>query len=337
MTNVARTWFAKGSSGMTGKRASQYFIDNNCVACGWSMEGVEQRENIDNNLEDYRKVWAEEYGKNRKWGYQGVKQLFDNLKRGDYIWTRNEGIYYLAKVKDTTESLFCFDTSQEALDSDCSARLENIEWKRIGTEESVPGSVSTFSRNRRSLIRLDNHDEVIDGMTSLSRFSASLLGEEIDFLIREKKDIFKYLDPNNVEDLCALWLFKTYGYIVIPSTNKLSTEKYEFVLVDPESTDQKLIYVQVKNGKAEINPYEYKELLRNELDELWIFATRGNIKSIDKNSNVIQIGKYKLKSDKFYLDTKHSIDDLVSFTKDKSNRNIIPKNISRWIDKLDFV
>ena len=335
MTNVARTWFAKGSSGSVGKRASQYFIDNNCVSCGWSMGDIESRKTI-KNLDKYKEIWHKEYGEKWNWGNQGVKQLFENLKKGDYIWTRNEGIYYLAKIEDDPTNLFHFDTSQDALAFDCSARLDNVKWKMIGTEEAVPGSISTYSRNQRSLIRKDNYDEVIDGMTLLSRFSAYLLGEKVKFSIKDGKDIFKYLDPNNIEDLCALWLYKLYGYIVIPSTNKLSTEKYEFVLVDPKSHSQKLIYIQVKNGMDEINPYEYKRLLNNELDELWLFATRGKIKDIENKDETIQIGRYKLDRENLYLASKHKIDDLVGFAKDKSNRKIIPKNISHWIDKMDL-
>lgn len=335
MPDIVRTWFAKGSSGSVGKRSSKYFIENNCVSCGWSLDGIAVRNEINNSLERYKEIWGKEYGESRNWGYQGVKQLFDNLKKGDYIWTRHEGVYYLAKVEDKPENLFSFDSSQNALDYDCSAHLKNIKWKKIGTEEAVPGSVSTYSRNRKALIRIDNHNEIIDKMTLLSIFSANQLGDKIDFSINSKKEIFKYLDPNNIEDLCALWLFKKYGYIVIPSTNKLSTEKYEFVLVDPESCDQKLIYVQVKNGRTEIDPYKYKELLTNELDELWIFTPRGSIKNINSNDRSrIHIGRYKLGSSGFILKRKYEIDELIDFVKNKENRNIIPRKILHWIDKI---
>ena len=57
-----------------------------------------------------------------------------------------------------------------------------------------------------------------------------------------------------------MWLYKTKGYIVIPSTNKRGTELYECVLIDPKAEDFKHIYIQVKKGDVEIDASNYSEL-----------------------------------------------------------------------------
>ena len=48
-----------------------------------------------------------------------------------------------------------------------------------------------------------------------------------------EKHFYSLLQPEDVEDLLALWLYDTKGYVCIPSTNKIATPKYECVLVDP--------------------------------------------------------------------------------------------------------
>ena len=52
------------------------------------------------------------------------------------------------------------------------------------------------------------------------------------------------LSPNDCEDLVCLYLYDRKGYVTIPSTNKIATELYEYVLVNPENG--MLAYPQVK-------------------------------------------------------------------------------------------
>ena len=51
---------------------------------------------------------------------------------------------------------------------------------------------------------------------------------------------FNYIRPEECEDLLCMLLLKKYGYIVIPSTNKLSTELYECILLNSENGNEDL-------------------------------------------------------------------------------------------------
>jgi len=51
------------------------------------------------------------YGSNQKWGYQGVHHLFESIKKGDYLWTRLDGEYYVAQIPDNPIELFNVDYS----------------------------------------------------------------------------------------------------------------------------------------------------------------------------------------------------------------------------------
>ena len=164
------TWRAKGNGGPKHDiKSYDYFIENNCVSCGYSFPDDTGREQI-NSLSDYKKMFNKLNNK-VNWKRQGIHLLFDNVKKGDFIWTRRSGQYYVAEVTDSPENLFCFD----ATSFDCSAQLTNIEWHLVGTEDVVPGSVSVY--NFRSAIgRIDSKESVYEindvEYTSTGLFSA---------------------------------------------------------------------------------------------------------------------------------------------------------------------
>lgn len=78
------------------------------------------------------------------------------------------------------------------------------------------------------------------------------------------------------DDLLCMWLYHKYGYICIPSTNKLSTQLYECVLLDPKTGEH--IYIQVKNGNVEINADDYEQLQ----GDTWFLTTKGRVINAEK-------------------------------------------------------
>lgn len=90
--------------------------------------------------------------------------------------------------------------------------------------------------------------------------------------------------------MCA-YLFSEYKYIVIPSTNKKSTELYECVLLDPK--DRSHIYIQVKKGNVSIDANEFRHLQ----GKVFLFTSGGTVNNLDsnnKNENIEQISPEKL-------------------------------------------
>jgi len=341
MTNTVRTWKAKGKGGGSQKVNSyDYFLKNNIVSCGWSFPDVPGREKI-SSLKEYEDFWEKQIkkeGGKSNWKRQGVHQLFDVVKKGDFIWTRKDGIYYVAEVKKEPTELFKFDTSSDAVEYDCSAQLTDIKWIRVGTEEDVPGSVSVYTKNRSAICKVDNRDNeiVLDGerytTTSVisALFAGTLNSDDINNLNR--LDLFNLLGYSEVEDLVALWLYNKYGYVVIPSTNKIGTEKYEFVLIDTtknknnEYDSSRRIYIQVKNGNVNLSSSKYTDLIKSKNEEVWLVTTLGHIDDDIEN---------KIKRLNFGgSEEKYGINELLDFAFDIENKNIIPNSIYRWIELI---
>jgi hypothetical protein len=79
---------------------------------------------------------------------------------------------------------------------------------------------------------------------------------------------FDLLDDQTAEDIAALWL-QRHGWLVIPSSAKKDTVRYEFFLVSPETG--RTAALQVKTGSEALDPSAYED------DGLrtYLFQTRG--------------------------------------------------------------
>lgn len=336
-----RAWKIKGNGGkLHNLNSHRFFIDHQCASCGWSFEDIPDRSSI-KTLDDYKVFWHKQIKEKhwkKKWNNQGVHQLFDNIKKGDFLWTRDSGEYFVAEITDDPKNLFYFDTSLEATDNDCSAQLKNIEWVKVGKEDSVPGSVS-FYPGFGSLVRIDSHEETINQAcpyTPTSLFSALCLKPSQNLMkkhkITNKMEFFHLIGYAAAEDLVALWLYDRFGYVTIPSTNKISTEKYEFALVDTSIDDSgkyinhKKIYIQVKNGNVNLNTNDYSSLLL-ENEEIWLISTLG---TIDNKKSSSRIERLFRKSSNISIE-KYDINELLNFVFDKNKQNILPTSITQWI------
>lgn len=112
ITMTIHAWKIKGKGGSDHDiKSYEFFIKNHCVSCGWSFSEIEERKNIE-TLDDY-KAFFKKYTK-KDWNQQGVHQLFDNVKRGDFIWVRCGGVYYVAKVSQSPRSYFLSHYSKKA-------------------------------------------------------------------------------------------------------------------------------------------------------------------------------------------------------------------------------
>ncbi|KLD41754.1 hypothetical protein [Lactiplantibacillus plantarum] len=336
------TWRAKGKGGPNHDVNSyEYFIKNDCVSCGYSFPYADGREHIQ-SLSDFKKFWHDQNGEYKsapKWNRQGVHFLFDNLKKGDFIWTRKAGQYYVAEVPDSPENLFYFDAGSDATAFDCSAQLNNIHWIKVGAEADVPGSVSVYNFYS-SIGRIDVRENLYKindiQYTATGLFSAVKAGvlspkgiKKINF---NRHDLFSLIRYSDTEDLVALWLFDKFNYIVIPSTNKLSTQKYEFVLLNASKNlngkyrDSKNIYIQVKNGAIDLKSKDYTSLLKDDRNEVWLVTTSGRI----DNLSVGGIMRLCLKNSKVQK-SFWGIEELLNFAFNPEKKNIIPDNILFWV------
>lgn len=289
---------------------AQYCLDNNIAAVGWSLTEYPNRDEL-NHLEfnDYCE-YADRFYKS----YSSVVRLAREVRENDIIWMRMGGVYYLARVKDTSGWLFNNDSV--AVEKDACNQLSNIEWERIGDESEIPGALTTAFIRGATLQRIYKpgiceYSELIYNQMHTSGFNYDRSIELTE------KNFYSLISPTDCEDLLYMWLYSinNKNYVCIPSTNKIATEKYEFVLLDSQTG--KHIYIQVKNGDVLLNADDYYPIVQNTDNEFYLLSTRGRVINAEKYPNNI-----------FAVDPT----TLFDFACNEQNQNIIPPNIKYWIE-----
>jgi hypothetical protein len=124
-----------------------------------------------------------------------------------------------------------------------------------------------------------------------------------------EKNFYSMLSPSDCEDLLCMWLHQKYGYVCIPSTNKIATPLYECVLIDPQNGEH--IYIQVKNGNVDIDADDYANLH----GATWLLTTGGEIRHANKHANI------KIADPR----------ELFEFAISDESSNILPPGIKAWI------
>ena len=223
---------------------------------------------------------------------------------------RDNGIYYLGYVGNNLR--YKYNPSIDALEHDAANQIEDVDWKPIGDESQVPGVIATAFIRGRTLQRVRKAY-----MYEYASFIYN--GKPLDVNVESNESLkqlfYNCLSPSDCEDLVCLYLYDKANYIAIPSTNKIATELYECVLVNP--SNGKLAYPQVKKGNKELNSNDYIELIKdNPNKEVYLFTSEGMVQ------------------DDIHIDNIHSIspDELYSWTKEKieSNSFLIPESIVKW-------
>lgn len=342
---MKRSYFNKAKADVDHQTDSApFFIEKGVLSAGWSFKDtpemmVEAVEKIQ-SFSDYRKFFDEtsnKLGWNKKWNNQSVHYLFDNLQAGDFVWLKNKGTYWVTQVPQDPKSMFKFDMSEQFMAADAVAHIGPLEWIEVGGEDTVPGSVTTAKgRLQAAMQRIDNGDESIEfgddvyTTTSLIAKSAIDKHNNISLIKSEipKTQIFNLMGAIGLEDLVAFWLYSEYGYVVIPSTNKISTELYEFVMVDARGRTGKKIYLQTKNGKVDLYTSDYKHLLRDGVnDEVWLVSRLGAIDG-DSTLHFVRLTHETVE--------RHNLNELISFIFSKDNEAILPPLVQVWLDKFEW-
>jgi hypothetical protein len=292
------------------------------MAVGWSITDrhienftearkkkiCEQRVNI-NSYEDYEKLI-------KKWKvYDGksyvpatVRKLYWEVKPDDLVWIRYKGIYYLGRVGDTSQWVF----DQDNLQKDAAIQRTDIEWLAVGDESTVPGFVATAFIKGKTLQRINSEAVQI---FSQHYYNTKIGKEHYQGLTIEAnpEKFYDLLSPTDCEDLVCAYLSYEYKYIVIPSTNKKSTELYECVLLDPE--DRSHVYIQVKKGNVDIDANDFRHLQ----GKVFLFTSEGTVKNLDSNNENIKC---------------ISPEELFKFAMSDAATNIVSDSISYWTEYM---
>ncbi|MFR2883267.1 hypothetical protein [Veillonella nakazawae] len=310
------------------KKISRYCLDHKVAALGWSIkddhinkynpeaitEIQEKRKKI-KNIEGYYDVVRTYglYGINNKKRLIAVDMLLE-VEKGDYIWMRDNGIYYLGYVGDKLR--YKYNSRNKALEHDAANQIKGVVWKPIGDESQVPGAVATAFIRGRTIQRINK--------SHMFEYAEYAFWEKPLILENSNKDFLQQLfydclSPNDCEDLVCLYLYDRKGYVTIPSTNKIATELYECVLVNP--LNGKLAYPQVKKGDVELNTNKYIDLIKdNPNKEVYLFSSEDKVVGETHIDNI-----HIISSDELYSWAKEKID---------GNSFLIPEGIVKWYELI---
>ncbi len=297
---------------------AKYCLDNRVLAMGWSMKDSHLEEVLPLDILDHAKNkrssiksysdYAEYLKEFNVYGGRvnsNVRRFVEDVCADDLVWMRREGVYYLGRV--TEESQWHYNASAEALNADASNQIDNIEWLEVGDESCVPGAIATSMIRGQTLrhinkVSMPEYSKLLyNSLTKTNHYSVDLH--------YGMKTFYNLFSTEDCEDLLCMWLYRKYGYVCVPSTNKKSTELYECVLLDPKTG--KHIFPQAKAGKVDLYVSAYEHLV----GECWLFTTGGNI--IGNETQNVR-----------FADPK----ELFSFVEDDSNRTILPDGILHWYD-----
>ena len=341
-------------------KVANELIKRKIVAIGWTLrediyneltatgknELEEDEKSIKDDFEKYKKIIE----KNNYETIKGEKKSFfygkvnpnlirlNNLKKDDLIWIRSKGKYHLGRVTEKSHYLYAYRDSQknsDILKLGINNQFTDIDWCEVGSESDIPGCILIAFYQREALIEIDKKFVVdISQILYNKKDNYYKISNKLE---NNKTNFYSLLSPNDCEDLLYFYLYHEFKYIVIPSTNKINTQNYEFVMLNSNNRDEK-IYIQVKNGEVNIEINNYK----NFRGEIYLLTTRGNVlksgKILTKNNIDMDNGKIlnldgSFKGNIFIINPEA----LYKFAKEayKDETILMPQSILQWFKYLE--
>ena len=340
-------------------KVANELIKRKIVAIGWTLrediyneltatgknELEEDEKSIKDDFEKYKKIIE----KNNYETIKGEKKSFfygkvnpnlirlNNLKKDDLIWIRSKGKYHLGRVTEKSHYLYAYRDSQknsDILKLGINNQFTDIDWCEVGSESDIPGRILIAFYQREALIEID--EKFVVDISQILYNKKDNYYKISNKLGNNKTNFYSLLSPNDCEDLLYFYLYHKFKYIVIPSTNKINTQNYEFVMLNSNNRDEK-IYIQVKNGEVNIEINNYK----NFRGEIYLLTTRGNVlkngKILTKNNIDMNNGKIlnldsSFKGNIFIINPEA----LYEFAKEayKNESILMPHSILQWFEYL---
>jgi len=294
-------------------KAKQDMLAGNFVSAPWESIWPRNQGPISSlsqtQAEKQFNQWKTANGYKKNFSQQSLAKIF-MMRQGDYAWMRINALWYLTEIAGNT---VYFDPTGLGVKNDDPHRIKTAPWKQIGTDSNVPGSVSIFRRGG-AITRISAKSD-----PDIYSVSDALYHDNTPHI--SKQNIYSYIGPNGLEDLIGVYLQRK-GYIILPSSNKTSSEKYEYTLLD-KSGDQ--VLVQAKNGAKDLEIDAYTGDLRNGVSEIWLVTTSGEILDSDKHNlgNIVKLTSAGVKCFPLNL--------LTNFMFDPKNQTVLPPFVRKWL------
>lgn len=222
-----------------------YCIEHKVLGWGWvCSNGAKCGNSIETYYKDYKdEYYKSEYYKESKKKCTALTKAYNQIKpmqKDDFVWVRVDGKWYLGKISG--DFTFCPPENYPEF-----GMLRSCEWKEIN-KDLVPGNILTYSKNDNTIRRIEKNDSFI-------KYCQYLYGD-----LKEKPQNLNFWDLahyEDLEDIVGLYLQKEEGYLIFPSTNKMGTEDYEYMLIQKAEPYKKAI-IQCKNNSC-IGEYNWEK------------------------------------------------------------------------------
>lgn len=242
----------------TGVDAASLCITQGILGIGWQVEIADSNRDWDSY---YQLAKAKYYGPHDKRWWPALNALKNHMKLDDLCWTRDtRNVYYLGRVS----SEWRYETEREYKDADV-VNVRDCSWAKVGTVESVPGTVVNAFNWSRTLQRVGGNTII-----AFSQYKHNLLAEDYTYeVLPVEADVFSLLSSEDCEDIVAL-LLQSKGYYLIASSCKRQTGAYEYVL--KHKTNGNVAVAQVKSGTEDLDMDAYSSFE----GEVYLFTSRGS-------------------------------------------------------------
>lgn len=291
-------------------KVAKELIKRKIVAIGWTLREdiyneltmseknkLEKNEKlIKNNFKEYKKIIEQETyetikGEKKKFFNGKINNSLNNLKKlkeNDLVWIRSKGKYYLGRITEKSHYLYAYRDSKK--DSDIlklgiNNQFTDVEWLEIGDESDIPGSILIAFYQKGTLIEIDEESAL--NISQIIYNKKDKYYEIDNKILNNKENFYGLLSPYDCEDLLYFYLYNKNKYVVIPSTNKTSTQNYEFEMINHENRNEK-IYIQVKNGYSKGSDL-YLEDYQKLDGKVYLLTTAGNIYETKTKKKLLQI------------------------------------------------
>lgn len=231
-------------------------IENRFFGMGWDLkDAFEYGEEINETKVEYYKTLYR-----TKTGYdvsdRAVKG-YSQIKAGDYVITRlRNSRYYVGRVSSRAKYIYRDDDINQYFSWGCFVD----EWVEFATAESIPSEiVGRFSQRLHSTIQRINTYRL--RLLIISMYETNSKEREPRIKVPKLRigeyNFVRSMNYEELEDLMALFIYerhKSDGFILLPSSCKVSEPKYEYRFV---SASGETITCQVKN-QENIEPEDYE-------------------------------------------------------------------------------
>lgn len=263
-------------------------VRNNVFGIGWRNEFFDTHTKVlldENTKKAYNDSFKDELS-----ARASAVDTMSKIKCGDLAIMRlRDGHIYLGKV---TEPAFHDGTILSKENASRISWMCKVEkWLVFGDETLIPSEITGRLSQRRqaTVTRINPYKQrlLMHAMYEMKNSGTT----DVPKIILNENNFTRALSYTDLEDLVCAYIHNKHaddGYMLLPSSGKVSHIKYEFTFVSNKS-DKKSITCQVKNQNSEpINVANY-ENDKDIYEKIYLFSGNNNFSNFELAKDNIEI------------------------------------------------